>query len=150
MQNQIVIGKIVAPHGVRGDIRILPLTEKPEQFLDLDYLLLAEHETSAQAAPAAATPRWRKNWPTKRLVLAVAGIIGLIGVVVLSIWGSVLPDSHEGLTAIGNLNSYYHLTWLTLPLQAMLLFGGVGSIFYDRLRHFWHEDVLNDGKEKRL
>ena len=115
-----------------------------------DYLLLAEHETSAQAAPAAATPRWRKNWPTKRLVLAVAGIIGLIGVVVLSIWGSVLPDSHEGVTAIGNLNSYYHLTWLTLPLQAMLLFGGVGSIFYDRLRRFWHEDVLNDGKEKRL
>lgn len=40
MDNQIVIGKIVAPHGVRGDLRILPLTEKPEQFLDLDYLLL--------------------------------------------------------------------------------------------------------------
>ena len=40
MHNQIVIGKIVAPHGVRGDIRILPLTEKPEQFLDLEYLLL--------------------------------------------------------------------------------------------------------------
>lgn len=42
MNNQIVIGKIVAPHGVRGDIRILPLTEKPEQFLDLDYLLLKD------------------------------------------------------------------------------------------------------------
>ena len=38
----IVIGKIVAPHGVRGDIRILPLTEKPEQFLSLTYLLLPE------------------------------------------------------------------------------------------------------------
>ena len=42
MENQIVIGKIVAPHGVRGDIRILPLTDKPEQFLDLDYLLLPD------------------------------------------------------------------------------------------------------------
>ncbi len=42
MDNQIVIGKIVAPHGVRGDIRIMPLTEKPEQFLDLKYLLLAD------------------------------------------------------------------------------------------------------------
>ena len=41
VENNIVIGKIVAPHGVRGDIRILPLTDKPEQFLDLDYLLLA-------------------------------------------------------------------------------------------------------------
>ena len=42
MHNQIVIGKIVAPHGVRGDIRILPLTEKPEQFLDVEYLLLSD------------------------------------------------------------------------------------------------------------
>ncbi len=42
MDKEIVIGKIVAPHGVRGDIRIMPLTDKPEQFLDLDYLLLAD------------------------------------------------------------------------------------------------------------
>lgn len=40
MDKEIIIGKIVAPHGVRGDIRILPLTEKPELFLELDYLLL--------------------------------------------------------------------------------------------------------------
>ena len=40
MKNKIVIGKIVAPHGVRGDIRILPLTETPEIFFDLDYLIL--------------------------------------------------------------------------------------------------------------
>lgn len=40
MQKQVVIGKIVAPHGVRGDIRILPQTETPELFLDLGYLLL--------------------------------------------------------------------------------------------------------------
>jgi 16S rRNA processing protein RimM len=40
MDKEIIIGKIVAPHGVRGDIRILPLTEKPGLFLDLEYLLL--------------------------------------------------------------------------------------------------------------
>ncbi len=40
MDKEIIIGKIVAPHGVRGDIRIMPLTEKPEQLLDLEYLLL--------------------------------------------------------------------------------------------------------------
>lgn len=45
MDKQIVIGKIVAPHGVRGDIRIMPLTEKPEQFLDLDHLLLEDGST---------------------------------------------------------------------------------------------------------
>ena len=40
MDKEIIIGKIVAPHGVRGDIRILPLTEKPDLFLELEYLLL--------------------------------------------------------------------------------------------------------------
>ena len=40
MQEKIIIGKIVAPHGVRGDIRILPMTETPELFLDTDYLLV--------------------------------------------------------------------------------------------------------------
>lgn len=39
MDKQVCIGTIVAPHGVRGDIRILPQTEHPEQFLELDYLL---------------------------------------------------------------------------------------------------------------
>ena len=42
MDKKIVIGKIVAPHGVRGDIRIMPLTDKPEQFLNLKYLLLPD------------------------------------------------------------------------------------------------------------
>ena len=42
MDKRIVIGRIVAPHGVRGDIRILPLTERPEQFLSLTYLLLPD------------------------------------------------------------------------------------------------------------
>ncbi len=42
MEKEIVIGKIVAPHGVRGDIRIMPLTDRPEQFLNLNYLLLED------------------------------------------------------------------------------------------------------------
>lgn len=31
----ITIGKIVAPHGVRGDVRILPLTDFPDRFYEL-------------------------------------------------------------------------------------------------------------------
>jgi len=31
----INIGKIVAPHGVRGDVRIVPLTDFPDRFNDL-------------------------------------------------------------------------------------------------------------------
>lgn len=45
MDKQVCIGTIVAPHGVRGDIRILPQTEHPEQFLELNYLLLEDGRT---------------------------------------------------------------------------------------------------------
>jgi len=33
--NLIIIGKIVAPHGVRGDVRVFPLTDFPERFHSL-------------------------------------------------------------------------------------------------------------------
>lgn len=45
MEKQVVIGTIIAPHGVRGDIRILPQTDHPEQFLELSYLLLEDGRT---------------------------------------------------------------------------------------------------------
>ena len=37
---KVVLGQIVAPHGVRGDLRIMPLTSNTQLFLDMDYLLL--------------------------------------------------------------------------------------------------------------
>lgn len=36
----IAIGKIVAPHGVRGDVRVVPLTDFPERFKALKTVLL--------------------------------------------------------------------------------------------------------------
>ena len=42
MDKQVVIGTIIAPHGVRGDVRILPQTDQPEQFLNLEYFLLED------------------------------------------------------------------------------------------------------------
>lgn len=36
----IIVGKIVAPHGVRGDVRIVPLTDNQERFYDLKELWL--------------------------------------------------------------------------------------------------------------
>lgn len=31
-ERMVSIGKIVAPHGVRGDVRVIPLTDYPERF----------------------------------------------------------------------------------------------------------------------
>lgn len=40
MESMIVIGKIVAPHGVRGDVRVIPLTDFPERFNQLKSVFL--------------------------------------------------------------------------------------------------------------
>lgn len=42
LDKRIVIGAIVAPHGVRGEFRVMPLTENPDMFLDLQYLFLED------------------------------------------------------------------------------------------------------------
>lgn len=34
----IIIGRVLGAHGVRGEIRILPLTDFPERFLDMDRI----------------------------------------------------------------------------------------------------------------
>ncbi|MCE5287219.1 MAG: ribosome maturation factor RimM [Pelosinus sp.] len=41
-QDLVAIGKIVAPHGVRGDVRIMPLTDFPERFRKLKETFLAD------------------------------------------------------------------------------------------------------------
>lgn len=38
MYEQLQIGKIVNIHGVRGEIKIIPLTDNPERFEKLDWL----------------------------------------------------------------------------------------------------------------
>ena len=38
----IAIGKIVAPHGVRGDVRVMPLTDFPDRFLTMKEVLVGD------------------------------------------------------------------------------------------------------------
>lgn len=38
----ITVGKIVAPHGVRGDVRIIPLTDFPDRFYDLKTVFVED------------------------------------------------------------------------------------------------------------
>lgn len=45
MDKQIVIGKIIAPHGVRGEFRIMPDTDNPEQFLKMKKICLEDGES---------------------------------------------------------------------------------------------------------
>jgi len=43
MNNLIAVGKVVAPHGVRGELRIMPLTDFPDRFESLEFVNLDEH-----------------------------------------------------------------------------------------------------------
>jgi len=41
----LVIGEVLRPHGVRGEVRLRVLTENREQLLDLEYVYLADSTT---------------------------------------------------------------------------------------------------------
>ena len=41
-KNRIVIGKIGAPHGVRGEMRVIPLTDFPERFQELEQVYVGD------------------------------------------------------------------------------------------------------------
>lgn len=40
MEDKIIIGEVIGVHGVRGELKIRPLTEDPGRFYDLDTLIL--------------------------------------------------------------------------------------------------------------
>lgn len=40
METRITIGKIIAPHGVRGEVKVLPLTDFPERFQNMKSIWL--------------------------------------------------------------------------------------------------------------
>jgi len=40
--DRIVIGRIGAPHGVRGDLRIIPLTDFPERFAQMREVMAGD------------------------------------------------------------------------------------------------------------
>ena len=42
MKKFLMIGPIVKPQGVRGEIKVLPMTDDPERYLDLEYVFLDE------------------------------------------------------------------------------------------------------------
>lgn len=44
MSNQlVVVGQIVAPHGVRGDVRVFPLTDFPDRFSKTKQVILEDN-----------------------------------------------------------------------------------------------------------
>lgn len=46
----VIIGKVVAPHGVRGDVRVIPLTDFPDRFLNMKSVLVGDQRLPIESA----------------------------------------------------------------------------------------------------
>ena len=55
MNETLVIGKIVGVHGIDGTLKVLPLTDDPERFSDLDYFICENKRYDIQSV------RYHKN-----------------------------------------------------------------------------------------
>ena len=41
-ESLIAVARIITPHGVRGEVKLQPLTDFPQRFAETEYLLLAD------------------------------------------------------------------------------------------------------------
>lgn len=53
MKKFLMIGQVVKPQGVRGEIKVLPLTDDPERYLDLEYVFTDEKGTQQMEVTGA-------------------------------------------------------------------------------------------------
>lgn len=60
----VVVGVIVAPHGVRGEVKVQPLTDFPERFRSGSRLWLRGEERTVQ----------RGRWSGKHVIVKLRGI----------------------------------------------------------------------------
>jgi len=44
----IEIGKIIKPHGIRGEVKVIPFTDRPEQFIEISSLYVEREEEEGE------------------------------------------------------------------------------------------------------
>lgn len=42
----LVIGKITSPHGIKGDVRVYPLTDYPDRYFEMKEILVGDEENN--------------------------------------------------------------------------------------------------------
>jgi 16S rRNA processing protein RimM len=64
-QKRIIIGEIVAPHGVRGEVRVLLLSDFPDRFLDLERVRVRDRAGREQIYPLESARPHQRHWLLK-------------------------------------------------------------------------------------
>ena len=47
-QNLILVGRVLRAHGVHGELKVIPETDHPDRFVDLDQVFLGKNNQTAQ------------------------------------------------------------------------------------------------------
>ena len=47
--DRLLVGRVGRPHGVRGEVKVVPETDDPERFGDLEHVYLGRHADAATA-----------------------------------------------------------------------------------------------------
>ena len=96
---KVVLGQIVAPHGVRGDLRIMPLTSNTQLFMEMDYLLLPDDR---RLHVVKARPHKNIMLVTVKEIASIEEAEALRGRKV-SVYREDMPDLPEGRYYVGDL-----------------------------------------------
>jgi 16S rRNA processing protein RimM len=96
---KVVLGQIVAPHGVRGDLRIMPLTSNVQLFMDMDYLLLPDDR---KLHVVKARPHKNIMLVTVEEITSIEEAEALRGQKV-SVYREDMPELPEGRYYVGDL-----------------------------------------------
>ena len=96
---KVVLGQIVAPHGVRGDLRIMPLTSNTQLFMDMDYLLLPDDR---RLHVVKARPHKNIMLVTVKEIASIEEAEALRGRKV-SVYREDMPELPEGRYYVGDL-----------------------------------------------
>ena len=96
---KVVLGQIVAPHGVRGDLRIMPLTSNIRLFTDMDYLLLPDDR---RLHIVKARPHKNVMLVTVKEIASAEAAETLRGQKV-SVYREDMPELPEGRYYVGDL-----------------------------------------------
>ena len=124
-QELITIGKIVNAHGYRGWVRLIPLTDFPERFFQMDRVLVVLGKTSREYAIEQARPY-------KQFILLKF---------------KEVPDMNAALALKGALLQVDRHRLVKLPADTYYIFDLLGMKVYTTGREYLGElkDVLQTG-----
>ncbi|MCK5685880.1 16S rRNA processing protein RimM [bacterium] len=118
--NQIYYGKILAPHGIKGYVKVQVLTDFPEQFMKGKKIELFNESTGKSSLQVIEEYKISSN----RYLIKLIGIDNRNNAAILS--GRYFVKKRESARTISDENKFY--TFEVVGLRVMTETGEVGTV----------------------